>query len=84
MNNCPLLQKEFEYFIANLPELLKQYEGKFIVIKNEKVMGAYDTFALAITETTKSEKLGTFLVQKCVPGEENYKQVYHSRVSFIN
>ncbi len=78
-----LLEKEFKYYIDNQDELVKEYRGKFIVIKNDKVLSAYDSILEAIKETSKTEKVGTFLVQKCEPGEENYTQVFHSRATFI-
>jgi hypothetical protein len=75
------LQKEFEYFLNNKKQLLEQYEGRFVVIKNEKVIGAFDSQATAVFETSKKEPLGTFLVQKVTKGDEAYKQVFHSRVA---
>ena len=77
-----VLEKEFNFFIAKQDELLKQYKGKFIVIKNCKVIGSYDDILNAIEKTSKHEQMGTFLVQKCEPGVESYTQMYHSRVSF--
>lgn len=77
------LKKEFEYYIEHQMELVKQYNGKFIVIKDKTVIGAYDEEVDAIKETTKKHDLGTFLVQKCDPGVENYTQTFHSRVSFV-
>ena len=77
------LKQEFKYYIKNQPELVKQYNGKFIVIKNKTVIGAYDNELEAIKETTSEHELGTFLVQKCEPGTENYTQTYHSRATFI-
>ncbi len=76
------LKNEFQYFLDHQDELVKQHEGKFIVIKGGEVLGAYDTELEAIEETTKEHKLGTFLVQECVPGAESYTQTFHSRVSF--
>jgi len=77
------LKKDFEYYIANQTELLKQYRGKFIVIKNCKVIGAYDSELEAVNKTSKEHLLGTFLVQKCEPGTESYTQTYHSRAAFV-
>jgi hypothetical protein len=77
-----VLEKEFNFFIAKQDELLKQYKGKFIVIKNCKVIGSYDDILNAIEKTSKHEQMGTFLVQKCEPGVESYTQMYHSRVRF--
>ncbi len=76
------LEKEFKYYIDNQDKLVEKYEGKFVVIKDNKVIGVYDSELEAINQTTKKHKLGTFLVQKCEPGKESYTQTYHSRVAF--
>ena len=76
------LEKEFNYFLKSQDELVKEYDGKFIVIKDCKVIGMYDSEVDAIKQTTEDHELGTFLVQKCEPGKESYTQTYHSRVIF--
>ena len=78
-----LLEKEFKYYLDNQDELVKEYNGKFIVIHGIKVVGAYESELEAIKETSKKYKPGTFLVQKCEPGNGSYTQTYHSRVAFI-
>ena len=35
------LKKEFSFYEKNRKALLKDYEGKFVVIYKEKVVGAY-------------------------------------------
>lgn len=80
MNNE--LKKDFNYYLDNQDELIKKHNGKFIVIKNQKVLGSYDSEVEAIEETTRDHELGTFLIQKCEPGSDSYTQTYHSRVSF--
>ena len=72
------LEKEFKYYIGNQDELVKKYKGKVIVIKNEKVIGVYDSEVEAVQETSKKEPLRTFLVQRCTPGEEDYTVTLHS------
>jgi hypothetical protein len=76
------LEKEFKYFLDNHDALVKQYQGKFVVVKDCQVIGAYDGELEAVKETSKKHELGTFLVQKCEPGSESYTQTFHSRVSF--
>jgi hypothetical protein len=76
------LEKEFTYYLDHQAELVKKFNGKFIVIKGGGVLGSYDSEIEAIKETEKEHELGTFLVQKCEPGDESYTQTYHSRVSF--
>jgi len=74
------LKKDFEYYIEHQEELVRQYNGKFIVIKNRKIIGVYDSELEAVKNTSKKFEIGTFLVQKCAPGKESYTQTYHSRV----
>lgn len=77
-----MLEKEFEYYIENQQELIRKYSGKVIVIKNEKVIGDYNSEVIALMETKKEHELGTFLIQKCSPGNVDYTETYHSRVVF--
>lgn len=76
------LEKEFNYYKNNQKTLVKKYEGKYIVIKNENVVGVYGTQEEAIQESIKSYKLGTFLVQYIGDNENNYSRTFHSRVVF--
>ena len=76
------LKNEFQYYINHQKELVKKHKDKYVVIVNLKVIGVYDSETEAIDETSKIHKLGTFLVQKCEPGEDSYTQTYHSRVVF--
>ncbi len=77
------LEKEFQYYLDNQAELVKKYNGKFIVIKDCIVIGTYDSEIQAIKQTSSQHPLGTFLVQKCEPGAESYTQTYHSRAVFV-
>ena len=74
------LKTEFQFYINNQEELVEKYDGKFIIIKGEKVLGDYDDEDTAIIETLKEHKPGTFMVHKVGPGEENYTQTFRSRV----
>ena len=38
-----VLEKEMAYYIEHQAELLKQYEGKYILIKGEKIIGGYES-----------------------------------------
>lgn len=75
------LEKEFRYYLDHQDELVKRYNGKFIVIKDYKIIGAFDSALEAVEEVTEQHELGTFLVQKCGPGSTSYTQTYHSRVA---
>ena len=75
------LEREFKYYLEHQEELVAKYDGKFIVIKDYNVIGAFDSELEAIEKTAEKHELGTFLVQKCEPGSGSYTQTYHSRVA---
>jgi len=76
------LEKEFQYYINHQDELVQNYKDKFVVIKDQKVIGSFSDQLEAIEETQKDHELGTFLVHFCAPGVENYTQTYHSGISY--
>jgi hypothetical protein len=77
------LEKDFNYYVEHQDELVKKYDGKFVVIKDSEVIGVYDSELEAVQKTAEKHELGTFLVQKCEQGSESYTQTYHSRVTMV-
>jgi hypothetical protein len=78
-----MLHKEFEYYLNHQNELIEKYEGRFIVIKNEQVIGDYSSRIEAYKETKKTHKLGTFIIQQCEANVGAYSNTFHSlTVSF--
>lgn len=75
-----MLEKEFKFYLNNQKELLKKYSGKIIVIKGEEIIGVFNSEVDALLETKKEHELGTFLIQKCSPGNIDITETYHSRV----
>lgn len=76
------LKKEFEFFKKNQDKLVAEHSGKFVVISGETVVGAYDSELEAYHGAQKERALGTFIIQHCVPGTEEYTKTFHSRVAF--
>lgn len=75
------LERDFNYYLENKSTLLADYLGKFIVIKDCKVIGSFDDRLKAVIETSKTHKVGTFLVQHVLPGNEEEHARFHSRVA---
>lgn len=73
-------RKEFEYYLENQDSFVEKYNGKVIVIKDCSVIGVFDSELEAIKKTVEEHELGTFLVQRCEPGD--CVQRYCSRVAF--
>ncbi len=76
------LTREFNYYKLHQSELVAEYNGRYIVIVGDKVVGDYGTQEDAVVESMKKYKLGEFLVQLAGSGEDNYTQTFHSRVSY--
>lgn len=75
-----MLEAEFSYFIENQPELLKDYLDRYVVIKDNRVIGDYATISEAFRATSKHHELGTFLIQLCNHGDKAYTQTFNSRM----
>jgi hypothetical protein len=77
-----MLDKEFQYYLDNQSELVKKYNGCFIVIIGDEVVGNYDSYEPALFASMGKYELDTFLIQECTEGEGAYTQTFHSRVVF--
>ena len=79
--NIMALEKEFHWYLNNQNDLVKQYDGRFLVIIDEEVVDNYENFEEALYQSVEKHKVGTFLIQKCTEGEEAYTTTYQ-RVRF--
>lgn len=76
------LKSAFQYYLTHQDELVAQYAGRFIVIHDGAVVGAYDDDLTAVVESERTFDAGTFLVQKVSAGNADYTQTFASRVFF--
>lgn len=78
-----MLEKEFQYFKEHQEDLYSKFPNKFLVIQGEDVVIVADTMDQAYTQAIDGGyKLGEFLIQECLQGEEAYTEVFHSRVIY--
>lgn len=61
------MSEDFAWFKEHYKEFQDKYGDSFIVIKNKKILGIYNSYGTGVKETAKTEQLGTFIVQKCSP-----------------
>jgi hypothetical protein len=66
------LKRNLEWYIANQKELAEQYDGKVLLIVDEKLIKAFEDMGTAYTEALKSYAPGTFTLQPCSPGSDSY------------
>jgi len=76
-----MLETEFQYYLDHQNELVKKYNGQYIVIVGNAVVGSHSTHREAYDSAVKQYNEGTFLIQLCSPGEDSYSHVFHSRVA---
>lgn len=69
----------FQYYLNNQDEFVKKYNGKYIVIKDFEVVGAFEKEADAYFDSETKYGLGNFLIQLCTPGDGAYTQYFMSR-----
>lgn len=78
-----MLKDLFQWYLDNQAELVKEYNGKYLVIKDNSVVGVYALEDIALKEATDKFGLGNFIIQLCTPGKDAYTQTFHSRVVFV-
>ena len=68
------LENEFKYYIEHQNELVNAHYGRFVIIKDFKVLGDFgsEVEAILFAKSRLHLAMGTFIVQHCLPGEENY------------
>jgi len=76
------LETEFQYYVQNQQKLVEKYAGKVLAIKNEEVLGVFDSESEAVKSLSDKHELGSYLLQRCQQGDESYTRAFHSRVVF--
>ena len=75
-----MLEKEFEYYLDNQDALVKEYNGKVIVIIGTTIVGIYSNKKSAYLDSMKKYKPGTFLIMLCSEGSDHYTIHQRSRI----
>lgn len=77
-------EKDFRFFTENHDSIFATYPNKYVVIREETVILAADTFENALTEAqSRGLNVGEFIIQQCTEGDSAYTQMFHSRAIFI-
>lgn len=77
-----MLEKEFKYYIENQNRLLEKYNGKYLVIVGNEIVGNYNTANEALLNSDLKYKAGTYLIQHCTPGTNAYTIRSFSHISY--
>ena len=78
-----MIEALFKYYLENQNALVKQYEGKYLIITKDGVMGAFNTLRDGYDMALHRFGKGNFMLQLCTAGDGAYSQRYFtSRVAF--
>lgn len=69
------IDRNYDAFLAKLPDLLKEHEGRFALLHNCEVVALYNTSLEATVEGSKRFSLGKYSVQE-VTGEPEHLGFY--------
>lgn len=72
------LQIEFDWYLKNQEHLLKDYDGRILMIKGEEVIKDFGTMNEAFIYASEQEVLGKVMIQKCSPGNKDYTVTIHT------
>ena len=76
-----MLEQEFKYYLEHQDELVKKYNGQYLVIHGNKVQQSFEKQMDAYQWGTRHFELGTFLLQLCTPGDAAYTATFRSRLT---
>ena len=65
-----LLEKEKAYLRANLEQLSKANPGKYLLIKGETVVGAFETYEQGVSAGVQQFGAGPFLVRSVLHADD--------------
>lgn len=74
-------KEDYIWFKDNRSKIIKNHIGESVVIQNKNIMGYYPNDRLAL-ESMEGKELGTFIIQRCLPKEQNDMFYYTGRYSF--
>lgn len=77
--------EDFKFFLKHHDELLKDYDGKYVVLKDRQVIASGITFEDALENAIATgAQPGTFIIQLCTEGDSGYTQKFRSRAIFVH
>lgn len=77
------LTQDFIFFKEHHNEIFAKYPDKFVVIQNETVLFAEESFESAYDRALNEGLiLGSFLIQECSAGDAAYTQFFTNQIAF--
>lgn len=74
------LDRNYQYFLNNRDNIVREYYGRFVIIHEEKVVSNHDSELKAYLEGKEEFGLGNFIIQYAVPEDEEKLQAFCSPI----
>ena len=68
-----MLEKEIAFYEKNLENWLSLYQGKFVLVKDEELVGVYDSNEQALTAGASLFGLASYLIRRVEKSKEDIK-----------
>ncbi len=75
-----MISQFFNFYLENQDDLVKTYNGKYVVISNQKEIRVYDNEDKAYKESLKEFGEGNFLLQYCSSGKEAFTRTCYNPI----
>lgn len=66
-------KEDFDFFTSNYKDLYEKYGHKFLAIKNQEILGAYDSVQEVIEKLSSDYEVGSYIIQECTGDESAYR-----------
>ena len=76
------MQEDYKWFLDNYTDLYQKYGDVYLAIKNKTVIGVYQTYAEGVKGSSRTEGIGTFIIQKCGKDDSSYTN-YIASMNFM-
>jgi len=77
------LKKNLDWYVANQQELAAKYNGKILLIVEQRLVDVFDSMADAYAAALKSYNAGDFTLQPCSPDSDSYTLTLYSPVHLV-
>lgn len=69
---------DFRWFKENHRSLFDKYGDSYLAIKNKAIIGKFASYAEGVIAISKTEAIGTFIVQHCTSDDSGYTNYIYS------
>ena len=76
-----MISEEFTFYKANQDKIVQDHLDDFVVIKNQQILGYYNSEEDAFNSML-DEELGTFMVKRCQKPGTDILEYFNNAVAF--